>query len=206
MATNPNQGHLPRAPENVRLGSFLHDSSTHNFAAAETHNGPSFSQAPTLAPSGSDTSSQDGEKSGQHKRGRGGDAMVDMPNEKAMTYNEKTGQPISIDPQEQEGIDVARSKAQFAELSRQLSQASSLHRARSRASQSGASASVVEAGEKDDEEEFDLAQEIKGGADARHEQGFKNKQVGVVWQGLKVQGAGGLKVGSRWWTPTQNPI
>lgn len=96
---------------------------------------------------------------------------------------EKQGQSS----QEPDGaVDVERSKAEFAQLQRSLSKASSLHRQRTR-EQNG------EKGAEDDEE-FNLGDYIRSGRERSDEQGFKHKHVGVTWNHLKVIGGGGLKI------------
>jgi hypothetical protein len=193
MTSNGNA--LPPAPDNVVLGSAVPVQARSHSITANGHVDSSLSQAPTLAASDSDDNEKISPSSSPRRNKHAGDAVVDMPREKSATYDEKTGQPIrQYDDDEEHGIDVERSKAQFHELSRQLSQASELHRTRTRQS-IAQSASLAERGEKEEEEEeFDLTQTIKGGNEARDQQGFKPKHVGVVWDGLNVQGAGGLKV------------
>jgi hypothetical protein len=164
--------HLPPAPENVRLASFVHSTEQHT-----------FSNAPTLAPSrhsGSEDEKAprshtiDVEKAGQGEHGQG------YNDPQRGYYGEENVEPV----------DVEKAKAQFAELQRSLSRQSSLHRARTR--QSGTSQADLE--KQEDEDQFNLADYVRGGHNARNEQGFSHKEVGVVWDHLRVIGGGGLKI------------
>lgn len=47
------------------------------------------------------------------------------------------------------------------------------------------------AGQSQDEEEFNLADELRAGRDARDAADIKHKRVGVVWEDLEVIGGGG---------------
>lgn len=135
---------LAPAPENVILGASV----PANANANAVHN-PTFSQAPTVAPSRSGSDDEN------NKPTRGGDAIVDM-NEKTGTHESDS----SSDTQNAgEGpIDVEKSKAQFAQLSRQMSEASSLHRARTRQSMASSGRDVEK---QEEEEEFDLLQTVR---------------------------------------------
>lgn len=162
--------HLPPAPENVRLASYVHTNEQHT-----------FSNAPTLAPSRH--SGSEDEKAPQSH-------TIDI--EKAahgQEYNDDAGKGYygeeNVAP-----VDVEKAKAQFADLQRSLSRQSSLHRARTR--QSGTSQADLE--KQEDEDQFNLAEYIRGGHNARDEQGFSHKEVGVVWDHLRVIGGGGLKI------------
>ncbi|KAI5450104.1 ATP-binding cassette transporter snq2 [Naganishia albida] len=162
--------HLPPAPENVRLASYVHTNEQHT-----------FSNAPTLAPSRH--SGSEDEKAPQSH-------TIDI--EKAahgQEYNGDAGKGYygeeNVAP-----VDVEKAKAQFADLQRSLSRQSSLHRARTR--QSGTSQADLE--KQEDEDQFNLAEYIRGGHNARDEQGFSHKEVGVVWDHLRVIGGGGLKI------------
>jgi ATP-binding cassette subfamily G (WHITE) protein 2 (SNQ2) len=169
--------HLPPAPENVRLGSFVH--------APEQH---TFSNAPTLAPSR--YSGSEDEKAPRSASGTSHDV------EKSAGLNGEHGQGYN-DPQRgyygeenNEPVDVEKAKAQFADLQRSLSRQSSLHRARTR--QSGTSQADLE--KQEEEDQFNLTEYIRGTSDARDAQGFNHKQVAVTWDHLRVIGGGGLKI------------
>ncbi|BGP44752.1 ATP-binding cassette transporter snq2 [Rhodotorula kratochvilovae] len=91
------------------------------------------------------------------------------------------------DAQKAEGVDVKRAEAEFQNLRRELSRRSSLHR--------------VQTGQKDPEkegseasEDFDLLAYLRGEVDQYDAAGFKRKVVGVSWDKLNVQGAGGMKI------------
>lgn len=84
------------------------------------------------------------------------------------------------------GVNVHDAEEEFEQLRRQLTRQSSLHRTATRQKDS----------EKEGEEgeEFDLLEYMRSRASERDANGFKSKQVGVVWEGLAVTGAGGMKV------------
>jgi ATP-binding cassette subfamily G (WHITE) protein 2 (SNQ2) len=124
----------------------------------------------------------------------------------AAPYTEKSTE--TPPPEQAPGIDVKRAEAEFEELRRQLSRASSLQR-----TQTGQK-DVEKEGEVDDD--FDLLAYMKGSKSARDQEGFKGKevrrltltglgvrelisrwlsfQVGVAWDNLTVVGGGGLKI------------
>lgn len=87
------------------------------------------------------------------------------------------------------GVSVETAEADFAQLSRELSNISQQHRGL---------AKEVNVGEKDvekaitgsqpDAEPFDLEQTLRGNRD-----GIKSKRIGVLWEGLTVSGIGGVK-------------
>ncbi|GAA5952195.1 hypothetical protein JCM10213_004061 [Rhodosporidiobolus nylandii] len=83
-------------------------------------------------------------------------------------------------------VNVKDAEAQFADLSREFSRRSSLHR--------------VQTGQKDpekggsDDEDFDLLSYLRSEVQQYDEAGFKRKVVGVSWDKLKVVGNGGIKL------------
>ena len=99
------------------------------------------------------------------------------------------------------GVDVQRAEAEFADLSKQLSQTSNLSRrisrAQSRRSHRDQPVADVEkgsAGSSDDSDEaFDLEKVLRGGREEEEAAGIKSKRIGVVWEGLTVSGIGGVK-------------
>ena len=92
-------------------------------------------------------------------------------------------------------VDVNKAKEQFHALERRMSERSSLHRARTR--QSAATSDVEN---QDDDDEWNLMDYMKGNHEIREREGFRHKEIGVVWNGLTVVGGGGmseLRVSSR---------
>lgn len=85
------------------------------------------------------------------------------------------------------GVDVEKAKAEFHALERRMSERSSIYRAQSRGSSGNAD---LEKG--DEDQPFNLLDTIRGEVDTRNQQGFKQKQVGVYWEHLKVIGGGGV--------------
>lgn len=83
------------------------------------------------------------------------------------------------------GIDVAKAEAAFGDLRRELSRNSSLHRTRT---------GSRDPEKADNESDFDLLAYLQGARDTRDANGFKHKELGVVWEQFGVTGAGGLKV------------
>lgn len=166
--------HLPPAPENVRLASYVHQPEQHT-----------FSNAPTLAPS---RSGSEDEKAAQSHSARDVEKSAGLNGEHGQGYDDP--QKGYYGEENVEPVDVEKAKAQFAQLQRSLSRQSSLHRARTR--QSGTSQADLE--KQEEEGEFNLAEYIRGGFSARDDQGFNHKQVGVVWDHLRVIGGGGLKI------------
>ncbi|KAK4699639.1 hypothetical protein P7C70_g6621, partial [Phenoliferia sp. Uapishka_3] len=84
-----------------------------------------------------------------------------------------------------EGVDVKRAESEFDDLRRQLSHSSSLHRTNT---------GQKDAEKADDGEDFDLLEYMTDSSATRGHHGFKKKALGVVWDGLTVTGAGGMKV------------
>ncbi|PLW16746.1 hypothetical protein PCANC_12305 [Puccinia coronata f. sp. avenae] len=78
-----------------------------------------------------------------------------------------------------DSIDVVRAEREFAELSRQLSKASS--------------GGIYGDKEKQDEE-FDLLTYLRGQSQTRDEHGFALKCLGVIFSNLSVSGMGGLRL------------
>lgn len=222
--------HIP-ASEAVGLGAplplHLPATTTINNTANPNNNNepPSFSQAPTLAPSNSSGSGSDhggsssDEKQQQQKQHQQPQQQNYKKSSNPLGDAEKGGFATGEEDQEDHqntgsSIDVEKSKAQFAALSRQMSQSSALHRQKSRQSQLGSGgknntatdlekqrsrASSTRGNETendDDEDDFDLLEYIRGQTRKADEEGFKHKKLTVVWENLKVVGGGGLKVSS----------
>ncbi|KNE98927.1 hypothetical protein PSTG_07772 [Puccinia striiformis f. sp. tritici PST-78] len=97
----------------------------------------------------------------------------------------KTGDNPSSEIQEEEGVDVAEAERTFAELRRQLTQASSVHLA-----QEG----KLDGEKQDSEATFDLLAFLRGTAQQRDEHGMRPKQLGVLFEDLAVVGDGGIKL------------
>ncbi|KAI8933315.1 hypothetical protein NX059_009940 [Plenodomus lindquistii] len=98
------------------------------------------------------------------------------------------------------GVNVSRAEADFAELSKQLSQASNMSRkmsrVQSRRSHKGQAVTDVEKGSAEsstDDEQFDLEKVLRGGREEEEAAGIKSKRIGVAWDGLTVSGIGGVK-------------
>ena len=99
----------------------------------------------------------------------------------------------------QTGVSVERAEADFAELSKQFSNASQqnlrLSRKASRRSDSNeedvekTGASFAES----EVEPFDLEQTLRGYREQDAQHGIKSKRIGVIWENLNVAGVGGEK-------------
>ncbi|KAH9815156.1 pleiotropic drug resistance ABC transporter [Melampsora americana] len=87
-------------------------------------------------------------------------------------------------------VNVARAEAEFAELKRQLTHAStSFNRSRH---------SLPLDKEKDqDDDEFDLLDYLRGQSQERDAHGFHHKRLGVVFSDLSVTGMGGMRLAIR---------
>jgi beta-mannanase len=174
--------HLPTATQAVALGAPL---------PVHINNGqhePSFSQAPTLAPSSSSFSSTDEKRAHSHKAN--GYATSGDPEKNAgRGYEAEPTEVDDVNTADMHHVDVEKAKAEFNALERRMSERSSLHRARSRASQANSSTADVE---KQDEDEWNLLDYMTGNAASRETQGFRHKEIGVVWDHLKVIGGGGM--------------
>ena len=176
--------HVNMANEVVALGNPLpvHLGQEHN------NNINSFSQAPTLAPSSSSRSSAEEKPHG----------LV-----KPSTTSSSSGYATSHDPEkaghngfagddheniDDHHVDVAKAKEEFHALQRRMSERSSLHRARTRGSSAPGDVEKQEA----DDEEWNLMDYMKGNQEIREREGFRHKEVGVVWDHLRVIGGGGM--------------
>ncbi|SCZ91281.1 BZ3500_MvSof-1268-A1-R1_Chr1-2g01305 [Microbotryum saponariae] len=95
-----------------------------------------------------------------------------------------------------QNVNVAKGKTEFESLQRELSRASSIHRARTRDSAltAGNGADLEKQHDQDSEDDFDLREYLHSGSEARKAHGFKQKQIGVTWEGLRVIGVGGMKI------------
>lgn len=99
------------------------------------------------------------------------------------------------------GVNVARAEAEFAELSKELSRVSlasqRLARVHSRQSQRDRKVPAdVEKGAEDSEssiEPFHLETTLRGTKAEEEAAGIKAKRIGVLWDGLNVSGAGGIR-------------
>ncbi|WAR53515.1 hypothetical protein PtB15_3B23 [Puccinia triticina] len=85
----------------------------------------------------------------------------------------------------EEEVDVAEAERTFAELRRQLTQASSLHLA-----QEG----KTDGEKQDPDATFDLLAYLRGTAQSRDENGMRPKHLGVIFDNLTVVGNGGIKL------------
>ncbi|PSN74488.1 hypothetical protein BS50DRAFT_17238 [Corynespora cassiicola Philippines] len=97
------------------------------------------------------------------------------------------------------GVDVARAEADFAQLSKELSRTSHISRklSRTQSRQSGKNkatdAEKAVESELSSEEPFDLQSVLRGNRDEEEAAGIKSKRIGVSWDGLTVSGIGGVK-------------
>ncbi|KAA1076269.1 hypothetical protein PGT21_036470 [Puccinia graminis f. sp. tritici] len=82
-------------------------------------------------------------------------------------------------------VDVEQAERTFAELRRQLTEASSLHLA-----QEG----KTDAEKQDPDATFDLLAYLRGNAQSRDENGMRPKHLGVIYENLSVVGNGGIKL------------
>jgi hypothetical protein len=82
------------------------------------------------------------------------------------------------------GVDVAQAELEFETLRRQLTRTSTLHRIRTGEKDP----------EKEDEDDFDLLAYLHQTQESYDKHGFKRKHLGVIFEGLSVTGAGGIKV------------
>ncbi|MBW0485660.1 hypothetical protein O181_025375 [Austropuccinia psidii MF-1] len=82
-------------------------------------------------------------------------------------------------------VDVAEAERTFAELARQLTQASSIH-----LSQSG----KMDHEKQEPDAAFDLLAYLRGAAQTRDDFGSRPKQLGVIFENLSVIGNGGAKI------------
>ncbi|PLW16757.1 hypothetical protein PCANC_12310 [Puccinia coronata f. sp. avenae] len=92
---------------------------------------------------------------------------------------------VEDDPPPDEAVDVAEAERTFAELRRQLTQASSLHLA-----QEG----KLDGEKQDENVTFDLLAFLRGTSQSRDENGMRPKQLGVIYENLTVVGDGGIKL------------
>lgn len=181
--------HATRANEVVALGNPLpvhlgQDINNNNTTT------PSFSQAPTLAPSSSSRSSN------EEKPHSGGAAVIGSsssgyttshdPEKGGLGHNGYAGD--DHEGLDEHHVDVAKAKEEFHALQRRMSERSSLHRARTR----GSSAPGDVEKQEGDDEEWNLMDYMKGNQAIREQEGFRHKEVGVVWDHLRVIGGGGM--------------
>ncbi|BGP56642.1 ATP-binding cassette transporter snq2 [Rhodotorula sphaerocarpa] len=87
-------------------------------------------------------------------------------------------------------VNVAKAEREFADLRREYSKRSSLHRTRT-------GTKDVEKEGSDDSEDFDLLEYLRNEVDQYDAAGFKRKVVGVAWDKLNVTGRGGMKMNIR---------
>ena len=95
------------------------------------------------------------------------------------------------------GISVKRAEADFAQLSRQLSNYDEDHRKLSRTTSRKQTDKDVDIEMTDSSSEkespFDLEEALRGNREAEEQAGIKSKQIGVIWENLRVCGQGGIK-------------
>jgi ABC-type multidrug transport system ATPase subunit/ABC-type multidrug transport system permease subunit len=82
------------------------------------------------------------------------------------------------------GVSVEQAEADFAELQRELSRGSHLHRHTSRDVRQEKNSEPLD----DESRQFDLEATLRGGLDAEREAGIRPKHIGVYWDGLTVKG------------------
>ncbi|KAL8291281.1 hypothetical protein RQP46_002259 [Phenoliferia psychrophenolica] len=104
----------------------------------------------------------------------------------ASTHIDPTS-PSSKDTTSPPHVDVALAEKEFESLRRELTRTSSLHRTIT-------GQKDPEKGDGGDEDDFDLLEYMTDSNARRGEHGFRRKALGVVWSGLTVTGAGGMKI------------
>lgn len=87
-------------------------------------------------------------------------------------------------------VDVARAESAFNDLSRQLTIRSEAAMSTTKSTDSTAATKDVEKGT--DSDRFDLHEYLTASNDANQRAGIKHKNVGVVWENLQVEVAGGM--------------
>lgn len=97
---------------------------------------------------------------------------------------------------DQHHIDVARAESQFNELYRALSRRSTHPHREGKEDDHSANEKDLE---KSDDAPFDLREYLSSTNDANQRAGIAHKHVGVTWEGLSVEVAGGVdhKVSTR---------
>jgi hypothetical protein len=144
-----------------------------------------FSQAPTLAPSSSSRSSAEEKNLKSH--GADSSSAYSSSHDPEKNAGHSGFAADDHEHVDDHHVDVNKAKEQFHALERRMSERSSLHRARTR--QSLAPGDVEK---QDDDEEWNLMDYMKGNHEIREREGFRHKEVGVVWNGLTVVGGGGM--------------
>ena len=102
----------------------------------------------------------------------------------------------STDDQKSTGVSVKRAEAEFAQLSRELSNYSQQHRQLSRVAshKDNAEKDIEKTGSSSDESEvFDLEDTLRGSRQIEVDSGIKSKSIGVFWNNLTVSGIGGVR-------------
>lgn len=179
-------------------------------ASTATHGAPSAavdrSENATLAPSGSDTSSNDGKAKPFNKA-----LAVPHQNEKQHSASSSMDNVAELGGPDHHSVNVARGKAEFAALERKFSNMSQ-NSARLRRTQTGQSAisrrfsrttdvestaaggagTNAEKADDDDKVEFNLLENIRASRDREDEAGIKHKEVGVIWENLEVSVHAGI--------------
>ena len=97
-----------------------------------------------------------------------------------------------------QGVDVVRAQAEFAELSREFSNISQHNRESSRTSNHKSDANLQDiekeaASSAEDDERFNLEETLRGHRQLDIETGIKSKEIGVLWENLTASGLGGTK-------------
>lgn len=75
-----------------------------------------------------------------------------------------------------------------------------MHRARTRGS-----SAPGDVEKQDDDEEWNLMDYMKGNQEIREREGFRHKEVGVVWENLRVIGGGGMSESASWTYAVRRP-
>ena len=96
-----------------------------------------------------------------------------------------------------QGVNVKRAEAEFAQLSRELSNFSQHHRQLSRIQSHRddvVDKDIEKLGSSSDESEaFNLEETLRGSRQVEIDSGIKPKSIGVLWENLAVSGIGGVK-------------
>ena len=102
------------------------------------------------------------------------------------------------------GVNVEQAESSFHELSRQLSQESTVGGGKDRGTQKsrgddGKKGNDLEKGSLDLEEPFNLREYLTSSNEANERAGIKHKHVGVAWEDFHVDVLGGLNSKVRCW-------
>ncbi|KAJ3512950.1 hypothetical protein NLJ89_g3230 [Agrocybe chaxingu] len=122
-------------------------------------------------------------------------ALVESPVKDARHVYLQSTTALNSQASSSHHVDVARAEEEFYELSRQLSKRSEVVKSTARLSDITTAGQDLEKGvEKvdDAEETFDLREYLTSSNDQNQNAGIKHKNVGVIWDGLQVEVAGGV--------------